>query len=259
MEEPSSNKPDPMQLLAQAGKSRRRRRPLLVTILFWAVPFALIGFLVWWFWPRPEPTALELAALDEVILPDGHAQLRVHVQAVDSDGRRTNVEGRDVFLVEPKTGLQTKLITGDDGTASVEKSFSADESLVHFLVRIPSAGNRPRLEARGRVFVWPADSSIFVVDGDSSLAEVDSEQIWTTNNAQIKPRKGAVAVLRGIAKKYRIAYMTAEAEHPGRYNKLRAWLEQGWAPQDRFPDGPLLSLVKHYPQSQRSDEKETSK
>ena len=235
-----------MELLAQAGKGRRRRRPLIVTILFWVVPLALIGFLVWWFWPRPDPAALELAAFDEVRLPNVPVKLRVHVQGVQSDGRRTDIEGQDVFLVEPKTGLQTKLTTGGRGLAELEQAFAGDEPLIHFLVRIPKEGNRPRLEARGRVFIWPADSSILFVDADHTLADIDPDKFWATNVLAIKQRPGAAPVLRPLAAKYRIVYMSVDANEPRRYNQLRAWLEHSWAPQERFPDGPVFSMMYHY-------------
>src|SRR5262249_2066673 len=73
------------------------------------------------------------------------------------------------------------------------------------------------------------------------------EAFWATNNAQIKPRAGGAAALRKLAEKHRVVYMTLTADQPARYNKLRAWLEHGWAPQDRFPDGPVQDMLRAFP------------
>ncbi len=246
MSQPSPHKPDPTALLAQAG-ARKRRRPLLVTVLFYAIPLGLLGLLVWWLWPRPELAQLELAAFDEVRLPNAPVKYRVHVQGVTSDGRRANAEGQGVFLLESKTGLQTKLTTGREGFAELEQAFPGNESLIHYLARIPKEKNRPGLEERGRVFTWTADSSILLVDADHSLAEIDTDKFWDTNNLQIKERPGAASALSQLAHKYRFMYLSAQADQPARYNKLRAWLEHGWAPQDKFPDGAVLCPSAHFP------------
>ena len=97
-------------------------------------------------------------------------------------------------------------------------------------------------QATSRVFVWPPETSVLLVDAERALADGDPEKLWTANNLDIRPWSGAVTALRAARAKYRICYLSAGVDQPARYNKLRAWLECGWALEsEQFPDGPLLA------------------
>ena len=112
------------------------------------------------------------------------------------------------------------------------------------MVRFPGDGERRGgVENKARIFVWPADASIIMVDAVSVLADIDATKFDGTNNLDIRPRAGAAATLRNLAAKRRIVYLAPEATRPLSYNKLSAWLERAAIIQDRFPDGPVLAPV----------------
>jgi hypothetical protein len=237
-----SKKKDALVLLAKAALADRRRRfplSLVVTLLLLLLG---LGGLAWWIMHRPGLPALTLAAFDQVALPDQTVRLAGRVEPIEAASPDVNLAGCDLYF-QGKTGEALgKIATGPDGMAGVERSFPAADQPMEFLVRYPGEENRRRgSQATGRVFVWPPNTALLVVDADHALATVAEPKLWTTNNLDLRPQAGAAAALRSGRGKYRIVYLTAAADRPMRYNKLRAWLERGAPVQEQFPDGPVLS------------------
>jgi hypothetical protein len=234
---------DAILLLAKAAFADRKRRSPVTILVTLAILVLLLTGLAWWFWPRPELPPLVLAAYDQVALPDESIRLVASVEPRDAERGGVSLSGCDLYFQEVKSGqLLGKVITQHDGSAILESSFPAGDLPVEIIVRYPGRQDRRRgLQDKVRVFVWPADSALLLVDADHALAEIAEEKLWTANNLDIRPRKGAAAALRKLRTKYQIIYLVATADRPSRYGKLRAWLERGAPAQEQFPDGPVIA------------------
>jgi hypothetical protein len=245
---------DALQVLAKAAFGDRRNRStsrivvtLLVLVLLAAVP-------VWLLWPDTERAPLLLASFDQVALPDETVSVCARVEALGAE-TTTNVPRCDLYFGELRSNWGEKVATDRHGMAMIHRSFSPADSQAEITVRYPGDGQRRHgSQARARVFIWPPESSLLMVDAEATLPSGDAAAIWTTNNLDLVPRSGVAACLRAARAKYRIAYLSTSAGRPSRYNKLRAWLERGWAPeQDQFPDGPVLAPACRPPLSEPTE------
>lgn len=232
---------DALVLLARSSLGDRRRpmRRLLVIAL---VLFVLAGLLGWWLFSGSRVGEVLLAAYDQTALPDEVVTVSAQVEPLAPTNAPVNLSGMDLYFLGARADLITKVATTRDGLATTESSFGDRPGPVEFLVRYPGERNTRRgREAKGRVYVWPADAPVLIVDADHGLARLEEGEFWARNNLDIRPTSAATESLRSLRSRLRIAYLSASADRPSRYNKLRAWLERGWAPvADQFPDGPVL-------------------
>jgi hypothetical protein len=238
-----TKKKDALMILARAALADRRRRSPLAILVALAVLVLLGGPLLWWFWPRSALPHILLVAYDQVALPDEMIPIYAQVEPVDADQAEMNLAGVDLYFQEAKTvELLGQIPTQSDGRAVVRKSFPLGQSPAEVSVRYPGEKEHRRgLQASARVFVWPADAALLIVDADHTLAEVGEAGFWTVTNFDIHPQAGAAAVLQKARANYQLVYLTQAADRPGRYRKLRAWLERVVPAPQQFPDGPLLA------------------
>ncbi len=233
---------DAFRVLAKAGFGDRRRSPLRLLVIMSLIAL-LVAVPIYLLWPGPERPPLLLASFDEVALPDETISLYARVEPLAEVKAGANLAGCQLYFHELQNDRREQLATDRDGRVMVQRSFSACAVPIEIMVRYPGEGQRPHgNQAKSRVFVWPPETHLLVVDTEPALADVDEASLWTANNLDIRPKPGAVALLRAARAKYRIAYLSMGADRPSRYIKLRAWLERGWAPeQEQFPNGPLLA------------------
>jgi hypothetical protein len=245
---------DAFLVLARASFGDRRHRSpvrIAVTLLVLAV---LVGLPIYLFWPSPQQPPLLLAAFDQIALPGETVTLCARVEPLGEDDATANVARRALYFQELQRDWWKETATNRDGVAMVERSFADAKAPVEIMVRYPGDGHRQHgTQTKSRVFVWPQESALLLVDVESTLPEREAN-LWTANNLDIRPRPDAVTLLRSARSKYRIVYLCAAADRPSRYNKLRAWLERGWAPaEEQFPDGPVLARSCHLPVSETAE------
>src|SRR5262249_31656901 len=139
-------------------------------------------------------------------------------------------------------GWQAQAMTDTRGRASATASFPASEQPHNVQTGYPGNSGRPERGAMtlGRVFVWPSDAPILIVDADRSLSQLDETRYAGKNNAEIQPVPEALTALRSLRDRFRLVYWTRFAGRPVAYIQLRAWLESAWNPAQQFPDGPVL-------------------
>jgi hypothetical protein len=241
---------DALLVLAKASFGDRRRRSparIAVTTLLFALPLAVLIYLLW---PGPEQPPLLLAAFDQVALTGETIALSACVESLSEERTKAGLAGRDLYFHELQADWRERLATNRDGMATVRRSFPIAGAAVEIMVRYPGDGRRiPPGQAKARVFVWPPETAVLMVDAERTLADLDAASWWNKSNLDIRPRPSAVASLRAARAKYRIGYLSVGADRPSRYNKLRAWLERGWAPEhEQLPDGPVLSRACRSPE-----------
>lgn len=243
MRRQGQKKLDAIILLAKASGGRRKHQSLVAILVLFTLFLVLGGLFVWWIWPAPKPGPLAMAVYDQVSLPDEPAPLCARLAANEPGAEGMKFSGREVHFQETRSGLSAKVATDRDGVACTEIRLRASEDPAEVLAGYP--GNTKTLErgvqARGRVYVWPGDAAVLLVDADRGLSDTDESRFQTMNNIDIRPSPEALSALRALRTKFRIAYWSSAAQAPARYSKLRAWLERGWDPAQRFPDGPVLT------------------
>ncbi len=234
----------PLDALTQQAKAdARRRRSPLVMLLALGLLLSPVALLVWWVaWPSPPPSALVLAGYDQVALPDEPVRLSGQLEAIATVGAEEDLSGHALYFQDGKSDQVLTARTASGGRAAIERRYSASEPPIEMVIRFAGDGPRRGSQARSRLFVWTADTPLLLVDADRTLANAEPGELWTVNNLLLPALPDAAPALRLLREKYQVVYLTAEADRPTRYLKLRAWLERGWAsPEQQFPDGPILS------------------
>jgi hypothetical protein len=234
---------DALILLAKASGGRRRRQTVVGLLVCLALALACGGLLVFWIWPEPRLGRPNLAVFDTLAHPDEPARLIARLEPSDPQVQGVRLSGLPVSFEEATSGLSAQVATDRSGVATCEGTFPLAPQPLEVAAGYPGDARRGQrgAQGRGRVFVWPADKTLVVVDADSALTAADSGQFQTTNNLDVKPLPGAVAAVRGLAAKYAIVYLTGTARQAAPYIKLRAWLDGGFVPGQQLPAGPVLT------------------
>ncbi len=242
MTSPPPKKPDPFLVLARAASESRRRRPFAVTLLWLALLVALVGLAGWLIWPAPDPPPLLLATYDHVACPDQEIALRAQFTPATETSADPKDVGLEVLFDEHETGLKEKAKTGADGNARLTWHVPGPAPRVREVaVRWPGDRQRRAATATGRIFVWPADSKLLVVDVDHALLTDPHVRPRPGDAAALKRLPGAFEALAELSKSYRLVYLSADADSPTACNQLSAWLKQFDGKGHQLPDGPLLT------------------
>jgi hypothetical protein len=243
--QPKPKKQDAVAILLKASFSGRRRSAwrLIIPILVIA---AILSLLAWWLLPASAPSQVLMAVQDAVALPDENVKLWARLESVKSADRGTNLSGCDIyFQAIPSSEVLGKASTRADGVACLDAHFPAAVVPVRITARYAGIKDRQRgAEAESRVFFWPADTSLLIVDVDHTLINESVESAWEISNLDLRAKEKAAESLQKVAQTQKAVYFSTGANRAYRYNKLRAWLGQGKITRrDVFPDGPLLAPV----------------
>jgi hypothetical protein len=251
MARPGNKKIDALLMLARTSIAERRRRSPFRLLAVVAVLALLIGLLIWVLWPAPGLPRLMLAAYDQVALPGEEVELCAGVEPADTPKGEAGLAHCDLYFEEKNPEQVVKCQTDDAGRASLTIRAPEKAGTVLVAVRYPGEKDRRRgaQAAPARLYVWPPDTQLLIVDADSALADVKDDRFWTTNNLDVPPLKDALATLQQLQARYRIVFLSSNVDRPKRHAKLRSWLE-------KWPDGPLLGRACHSNDSDPSEFKE---
>jgi hypothetical protein len=243
MPDNSRKKVDTLLLLAKSAIGDRRRRTWPALLAMLAVLLIFLTVIVWVFLPSPALPDLILAAFDTVALPDETVTVAARLEPRQQPLADVRLTGLSLYFQESKSPeLLGKIATHADGLAELATRFPAQPHPLEIIVRFPGEVNRRKpAEARSRVFIWPADTQVLVIDADHVLANVDEPKFWVTNNLDVRPLPGAAQVLQKARARFRVVYLSSAADHVARYNKLLVWLQRTAPTSERFPEGPLLA------------------
>lgn len=236
MSEASPKRMDALMLLLKADRARRRRRSWLVGLLVAAVLVGPLAVLAWWVLSSREATLLVLAAYDQAVRPDTPIPLQCQLEPLEpADGIR--LSGFELYFHEPATGLLAQVATDRKGRAAAEGSWpEATGEPAVFVVSYPGDRLRRRVVASGRVFIWPPETSLLIVDADSALGELP-----TPEQPDLTPPAGAVDALEDARGRYSIVYLSASADRPAPY----LYLVEALSRYERLPSGPLLARAAY--------------
>jgi len=225
------------EITRRLREAARRKRPwtlfnFLLTVLMFGPP---LGLLVWWFWPRAHPPELIVIAFDQVAQPGKVVMVRAATEPLDGSENRWG--GLDLFFEEVAPigghgGETRKVQTNEQGLAQTEWRLNTPAPVAEIEVRYLDEWMRPPWfdRARCRVFNWPPDARLLVVDIEPTLKNAGD---WAAlAKALAEAHKGG----------WQVAYLAVSADTPLIYRKLRDWMVQqsAWEP-DALPAGPVLA------------------
>ncbi|HYT88466.1 MAG TPA: hypothetical protein VEL76_07140 [Gemmataceae bacterium] len=236
-------------LLRQAAKRRRpwTRLTWLIVLLCCAIP---LGLGAWVFWPRSPPLALVVIAFDEVVVQGETASSRGQLVPVEADRAGVRLEGYELTFEEQPFGaligrqpVRRLAKTTAEGSASVEWGFAA-VGRFDFLVRYVRPDRESEAVDRGRVFAWPKETKLLLVDV-AALTE-KGEKLWADErvpNAVVLP--DASTTLQTAQKaKWAVVYLALPATRGTIYRQVRNWTTRHTLPPNGvLPDGPALGRL----------------
>jgi hypothetical protein len=228
------------EITAKLRSAARRRRPwtvgsALLTILVLGVPPALLA---WWFWPRAHPPAMIVIGFDHVMQTGKSAMLRAATEPAEPSDNRWG--GLDLFFEEISaagagTGETMKVRTDENGMAAFKWQPKAAATITEIEVRYLDERIKPvRFDvARCRIFSWPTQSRVLVVDVQPTLKQA-------TDWPQV-----AKALADAQKEGWHVVYLATSAAEPTLYRKLRDWMmEKMGSDADPLPSGPVLAREK---------------
>lgn len=230
----SDTKP-PADALAKQLKdslARRRLRPWKVVLPAALGCTLILALLAWWLYPRAKPAPLQIVALDSVHTPDETPRASALLHAPFTEKERRGMGGRTVVFHEQLLILQPnekprEIVTSSDasGQASVEWPL-AQPGLAEFLVLyIDPAERKGSPHELGRIFVWPKDAPLLLVDVDETLIgdELDA--------------KAAETLTRAAKEGWHVVYLCLASTQAHEFRTARRWIDKN---QASLPIGPVL-------------------
>jgi hypothetical protein len=216
------------QLKSSLAKRRPRPWKLILTVL--AASVLILVLLAWWLIPGPIPAPLQLIALDAVYsegeTPHAHALLFAPAQSTPP--RRLS-EYTVVFhehgLLPGPAAQPREVVTKSDeaGRASVE--WQVEQGHSRFLaLHVEAEQRRGSPNDGGRIYVWPKDAPLLLVDADETLI-----------SEELNPQ-AAETLTKAARDGWRVAYLSLASSQPLAFRKARTWIEQ----QAKLPNGPVL-------------------
>jgi hypothetical protein len=232
MKRDPSRKLDPETMLALEKRARQRKDRRAVSYLIAVVIVLLVLGLIYWLMKPGEAERFILAAYDAVDSPGEEIELHARLEPA---GGAVMKEKQDLrFQLNATQTDEWKASEAGSAAAIQWKAPLGKSQVLEFIVRHQNTNNAKNVDRdQGKVFIWPNDSKMLIVDVDHALTEGTD---GLAGNAAPVLRPGSAAVLKHLALKYKIVYVSSGAETPSRYKKLRSWLSQ-----QQVPPGPLLA------------------
>lgn len=195
----------------------------------------LLAILAWWLYPKPKPGPLQIVGLDSICTTDDMPIVRAQLLASPEDKAARSLAGQTVIFHEPpRIGpaggdkpREASAVSDERGLASAE--WAGKESMELLAVYVDPAQNKGSPRERCRVFVWPKDSPLLVVDADETLVgdKLDA--------------KAEAALIQAEADGWRIVYLCAAGADVSDLRKARGWIEK----QAKLPRGPILGRARY--------------
>jgi hypothetical protein len=229
----ADSKPEHAEALAKQLKeslAQRRPRPWLAVLAALVICTLILAGLVWWLYPRARLASLEIVALDGIFTADETPTATAQLFAPPEDEGTRRLRGhRIVFheqlVLRPPGEKPREVVTpsDDQGQAAVEWPSKAE--LSEFFARYISTEPKPQnVNDGGRLFVWPKNAPLLIVDADETLiAEKLDEQ-------------AAVTLSKAAKEGWRIVYLTPAATQAHDWRIARGWIHR----QAKLPIGPVL-------------------
>src|ERR1051325_6164485 len=170
----------------QQSLAQRRPRPWKTVLLTLLIGGILVALLVWYFYPQRREV-LQVVAFDAVFTSEQSPQASAQLLLPSEEESPRRLRGQTVVFQEiwPRPGEKLREISqksDDEGRAMI--SWTAAE----FQVRYVNVQDRQQsLRDTGRIFIWPKEKAILLVDADALLSvEPLDEKVQATLQEKAK-------------------------------------------------------------------------
>ncbi len=225
----------------------RKKRPwtwpgILITLLVVAVPLGLFVLVVY---PRPDPPPVKVLAFDAIGLTGEKISLRARLEPMQLPAANPDLAGLDLhFEIGPFGQAKALGRAASDHTGVGQVIWSPDQPQSSFTVRFAGDRKRSGSIAQGRVFCWPAESAVFLVDVTALVAAdvaAYKETLQKKPILEIAPVSISADILPWAEMlEYRVVYVVSHAESGPSYSLVRRWLEHQF--RLLFPFGPIVEV-----------------
>jgi hypothetical protein len=208
-----------------AQRRPRPWKPVLATIVICS---AILGLLTWWLLPGARVASLQIVAFDGVYITESSPMAVAQLFVPPDEERPRGLSGQQVVFQEPIVpGAERRIVQVKSdivGQAATEWPDDKRE-MREFFVRYISSDPRPEnVNDSGRIFVWPHEAPLLVVDADDTLI------------AEKLDEKASAALAKAAANGWRIVYLTPAAATAHDWRTARTWIQR----QPQLPVGPVL-------------------
>jgi hypothetical protein len=232
---PANPKADALakQLKDSLAKRRPRTWKVVLPVLFGSA--LLIALAAWWLYPRPKGLPLQIIALDTICTPDETPHAIAQLLEAPESAVSQRLSGRTVVFREQRLLIAPdvkprEVVTTSDARAQASAEWPVGQAaLTEFLVlHVDAEQRRGSPHERGRIYVWPKDAPLLIVDADETLIadELDA--------------KASEALIKAAKDGWRIVYLNLASEQPHEFRTARIWMEK----HAGLPIGPLLGRKK---------------
>jgi hypothetical protein len=243
---PPRRNADELAKQLQASLRRQRPRPWLLIGGLLLVSALALGGLAWWLAPRPDPPPLAALAVDTLAAADESTEARAILVMTEGEPDPVRMAGQEVVFLESAPAApgaaprEVKATTDEQGVARADWPLPEGATTAGFLVRYADLRRRKVSLTEGRVFRWPRDSAVVLVDVETALAGAPPAR-WTADPHAIAPRAGAGPALQALQKDgRRVVYLAPHGQGWAHDRNVQAWLQKQFAPGPALPVGPLL-------------------
>jgi hypothetical protein len=197
---------------------------------------AALALLAYWMYPRPQPAAVQIVALDKICTPDDAPVARAQLFVLPDESGPRRLQGLKVIFHEPRLPMpgpnkprEIESLSDDQGRASIDWPVAQAAFSEFFASHV---GDREyAVPDRGRVFVWPKDASLVIVDADGALI---GDRLST---------QAAVDLRRAAKSGSRVVYLTMAGGAAHEFRAACSWIAKH---QASLPIGPVLGRL-HFP------------
>ena len=211
--------------------ARSRMRPWKIIVPAAAVTIVVLAAVAWWAYPRTRPDPLQIVALDAIYLSEETPRACALIHAPPTETGSRSLGGCTVVFREHRLNWAPnqkprEMVAHSDksGKASIEWPV-AQAAVTEFLALYIDSDQKGSGHELGRIFVWPKDAALLIVDADETLidSELDAD---------------AAKILKQAASDgWHIVYLCLAGEKGYQFRTARSWLLRH---QGRLPVGPVL-------------------
>lgn len=252
-----ANKPTPEQVDSVLRKAVKEKSSwtvghVLVTILLLIPPLACLGWMVW---PTPDPPDAYVVAFDALSVAKKNPKIGAVLRSKNLNTKHETLAGWPVVFQVGRTsktssGQLTKAQSNELGWVSAMFKKPLPEGIAPVMVSYRPEYSEFQSESLARIFTWPPNSPILIVDAENTLTKKDKVDWHKVGIDKISPNPEAAKAMLAMQKaNFKIVYLACTVTDPLDYLKVREWVnERSRTIEPVLPDGPVLGRESYDPE-----------